>query len=90
MNPTSCRDWWGTFLAVIGGGAEVGKPFFNDFAASRLDNHHNVTESSCRDLGIVVAQVAPTGGGDPDFCGIVGGSALGDVDVDRLQGIVFI
>lgn len=70
--------------------AEEGSPLLNDLVASGFDNHHDIAQSSGGNLGIVVAQVAAAGSGDPDLRGVGSGRTLGDMDVDRLQGVIFI
>ena len=76
--------------AVIGHRAEICLPLFDNLGASGFDDLHNIAEDALGNAGIVVAEVALSGLGDPYLCGVSVGSALTDMDVDGLQGVVFV
>lgn len=82
--------WGAAALAEERCRAEEGSPLLDDLAASGFNNHHDIAQSSGGNLGIVVAQVTAAGSGDPDLRGVGGGGTLGYMDVDRLQGVIFI
>lgn len=77
-------------LAVVGCGAKVGSPLFDDFVTPGFDDHHDIAQRPVRDAGVVVAQTAVSGGGDPNLRGVAGWCALRDVDMNRLKGIAFV
>lgn len=76
--------------AVIGYCAEICPPLFNDLGASGLDDLHNIAEDALGNAGIIVAEVALSGLGDPYLCSVSVGSALTDMDVDGFQRVVFV
>lgn len=72
------------------GRTEERKPLFDYFLASGFNDHHNVSQGLCGNFGIVIAEVAPAGGGYPDLCGIGGGCPLGNMNMNRFKGVVFV
>lgn len=76
--------------AVIIDLPKMRKPFLDDLTAPGLDHIHNVAQCMGGDMGIVIAQVAPPGLGNPNLCGVRAGSAQADVNMDWFQRVIFI
>ena len=58
------------FSAEIAGFAEEGSPLGNHFAASGFNDGHDVPQRLSWNARIIIAQIAFSGAGDPDFCGV--------------------
>lgn len=88
------EDGAGIFVAlksaVVCDLPEVGDPLVNDLTAPGLDHVHDVAQGMPGDSGVVMAEITPSGLGDPYLCGAGAGGAQADVDMDGLQRIIFI
>ena len=82
--------FWFTLSAEVMCFAKIVQPLANDFVASCFQYFHDIAQCLCRDLRIVVAQIAAAGLCNPDLCRIGRGRALRDVDVYRLKRIILI
>lgn len=65
-------------------------PFPDNLIAAGLDDLHDIPQGALRDAGVVVAQVALAGSGDPNLRGVGVGCALADVDMDGFQRVTLI
>ena len=77
-------------LAEISGLAEKALPFFDYFFAPGFNDGHDVLQNLRGDLRTVMAEIALAGSCNPDLCSVATGGALRDVNMNRLQRIVFI
>ena len=76
--------------AEIGRRPEEGQPLLYNFTASRLDNSHDISEGSVRNMRAVVAQETLSCARNPYLCRARRRSALRDMNMNRLKRIVFI
>ena len=70
--------------------AKESGPLFDYFTAPGLDDPQDIPKNAIRYLGIVVAQQTLPGFRDPDLRGIGRRRTLCDMDVNRLQRVIFI
>jgi hypothetical protein len=79
-----------TALTEIVYAAKVGKPLFNDLPAASLNDFHDVVQCPFWNAGIIMAKTAFSCPGNPNLCRVCAGHSLANVDMDRLQRLVFI
>lgn len=68
----------------------MGKPFLDNLTTPGLDYVHDIAQCVGGDTGSVIAQIAPPGLGNPNLCGVCGGSAQANMDMNRFQRVIFI
>ena len=59
-------------------------PLLNDFFAAGFDDFYNITQSTFRNTGVVVTQIAFSSTSNPYLHGVSVRSTLTDVNMDRL------
>ncbi len=66
------------------------EPFPNDLVAVGLDDAKEIAQDRSGDPGVVAAEQGLPAAGDPYLCPVCGRPALRNVDVHRLERVVFV
>ena len=76
--------------AVIVDFAKEILPLHDNLRCTRFDDRHDIAEYTRRNFRVVIAEQASSHLGDPHFCRVSRGTSFGNMDMNRLQRVIFV